>query len=165
MSNHEKGKGKSKRGRPSGYKPEFAEQARRLCSIKAFTDMELAQFFGCAVASIYNWKKEHPEFVDAIKSGKNDPDARVEAGLFERAIGYKCPETKVFLHEGKPVMVDMEKHYAPDPVAAIFWLVNRRPDRWKRNVDDSAGDDAVKKARQAKSLMQEMGDSVPAPDA
>lgn len=39
-----KGRKATKKGRPSGYKPEYAEQARKLCLLGA-TDQEIADFF------------------------------------------------------------------------------------------------------------------------
>ena len=56
------------RGVKSTYKPEYAEQARKLCLLGA-TDKELADFFGCNEATINNWKARRPDFLESIKEG------------------------------------------------------------------------------------------------
>lgn len=125
---------KQGRGRPSSYRQEFAEQAMKLCRLGA-TDRELADFFGVDVATIHRWKAAHVEFRDSLKAGKEKADAEVADKLFKRATGYSHPDTKFATFEGK--ITDAQeyvKHYAPDTIACIFWLKNRRPDLWRDKV-------------------------------
>lgn len=49
-------------GRPSAYKPEYAEQARKLCLL-GHTDAELASFFEVSEQTINAWKHAHPDFL------------------------------------------------------------------------------------------------------
>jgi hypothetical protein len=119
-----------KGGRPSDFKPEFVEQARRLCSLGA-TDHELAEFFGVDTRTIYRWKNIHRRFCQAVKVGKEKADERVERALFNRAVGYTYKSQKVFQYQGQIVRADIENHVPPDPGAAFNWLKNRRPDRWR----------------------------------
>lgn len=120
--------------RPSKYRKEFAEQATKLCRLGA-TDADMAEFFGVSESTINNWKNDHPEFLEALKSGKVEADATVADRLYQRAIGFQHEDVKVFMHEGAPVLVPLVKHYAPDTTAAIFWLKNRRPDLWRDKQD------------------------------
>lgn len=122
----------NKGGQPTKYRAVFCRQAEKLCLLGA-TDPELADFFGVCRATINNWKKAHPRFLDALKGAKNDADTRVERSLFERAIGYEHPEDKIFMFKAQPVVVPTTKHYPPDTTAGMFWLQNRQPARW-RNV-------------------------------
>lgn len=121
-------------GRPSKYKPEFAEQARKLCRLGAI-EKDLAEFFNVAETTIDNWKINHPEFLGALKNGKGFSDDRVERSLYERATGYTCPETKVLIVKGKVEKVEMFKHYPPDTTAMIFWLKNRKKEQWRDKQD------------------------------
>lgn len=123
---------KKKTGRPTAYKPEYAEIARRACLI-GFTDQELAELLDVTVRTLYNWKNEHEEFLQALKAGKEIADDRVERSLFERAAGYKVEAVKIFMPAGakEPVYAPYVEHHAPDTTAAIFWLKNRRPDEWR----------------------------------
>lgn len=117
-------------GRPTKYKPEYARMAYKHCLLGA-TDKELADLFEVEEKTINNWKAEFPEFLQALKAGKDDADAEVATKLYYRAKGYSHPEDKIFLHEGQPVIVATEKHYPPDTGAAIFWMKNRQRQKWR----------------------------------
>ena len=121
---------KLKAGQPTAYRPHFVEQAAKLCLLGA-TDMELADFFNVSLATIKNWKFHYPEFLAALKSGKSYSDERVERSLFHKAIGYSFDAEEVFQYQGEIVRAKVRKHVPPDTTAAIFWLKNRRKDRWR----------------------------------
>ncbi|AVR75854.1 terminase small subunit [Vibrio phage ValSw3-3] len=128
---------KSKVGVDTKYKPEYDDLAYKFCLLGA-TDKKLAEFFDVCEATINNWKHMFPSFLESIKKGKVVADGEVANSLFKRATGYVHPETKIATHEGQITdTLDVEKHYAPDPTAAIFWLKNRQPDQWrdKQEVD------------------------------
>ena len=115
----------------SKYLEEYDLQAEKLCKLGA-TDKELADFFGICEATINNWKKDFPSFLESLKSGKQLADAEVASKLYHRAIGYDHVDTKFATHEG--MITDQKeytKHYAPDTVAAIFWLKTRNPEKWR----------------------------------
>lgn len=122
----------TKAGRPTAYKAEYAEIARRACQI-GFTDQELAELLNVTVRTLYNWKSEHEEFLQALKAGKEIADDRIERSLFERAAGYRVEAVKIFMPAGakKPVYAPYIEHHAPDTAAAIFWLKNRKPGEWR----------------------------------
>jgi hypothetical protein len=117
-------------GRPSKFKDEFCEQAAKLCRLGA-TDQELADFFGVEVRTLYRWKSEHEAFCQALKAGKDSADERVERSLFARANGYEHDEVDIRVVGGEIVQTPIRKYYPPDTTAAIFWLKNRRPERWR----------------------------------
>ena len=132
-------------GRPSKYEPEFAQQAEKLAKL-GLTDKELAAFFEVEEKTLNNWKHEHPEFLQSLKDGKEMADARVVQKLFERAMGYEHPETKFFTVNKGDFVQEIEtrettKIYPPDVTAAIFWLKNRQPSRWrdKQETDMNIG--------------------------
>lgn len=127
-------------GRPSKYKPEYVAQVSKLCALGA-TDAEMADFFEVALSTFSLWKVQHQEFSDALKGSKAVADARVEAALYNRAMGYTHEETDIRVVDGAVVMTPIVKHYAPDTTAAIFWLKNRKPQEWrdKRETELSGG--------------------------
>lgn len=136
----EKNKGKHPGGRPTKYKPEYCLTVEYMARA-GMTDAQIAEKLGISEATITNWKKDYPEFLASLKAGKEDPDDLVERSLFERATGYQ--------HEvEKPMVVSMGKDngseveivkftesLAPDVTAQIFWLKNRRPDRWREKAE------------------------------
>lgn len=120
-------------GRPTSYKPEYDRMAFRHTLLGA-TDEQLADLFDVAVATIYNWKNEHPSFLEAVKAGKDDADAVVLESLYKRATGFTNDKaTKIFMPAGasEPVYAPYEEYFAPDPTSMIFWLKNRRPKQWR----------------------------------
>jgi len=116
-------------GRPSTYKPEFAEQAAKLCALGA-TDYELADFFGVNTLTIYRWKNSHEDFCKAVIVGKEHADERVERSLYNRAVGYTFESEKVFNDKGSIVRAPIKEHVPPDPGAAMNWLKNRKRRDW-----------------------------------
>ena len=130
-------------GRPSKYKPEYPEQAAKLCMLGA-TDAQLADFFSVAVSTISLWKVQHPEFSEAIKVPKAQADQCVEQSLYRRAMGYEHDETDIRTVGTKLVKTPIRKHYPPDTTAAIFWLKNRDPENWRDRVEHTgAGGGAI----------------------
>ena len=127
-----------KPGRPTDYRPEYAEQAKKLTLLGA-TDIELADFFQVAVSTISRWKVMQPEFSEALKVGKDAADERVAQSLYHRALGYSHPEVDIRVVEGQIVQTPLIKHYPPDTTAAIFWLKNRRKEEWRDKVDVDHG--------------------------
>jgi DNA-binding XRE family transcriptional regulator len=117
-------------GRPSSYRPEFAEQAYKLCLLGA-TDAEMAAFFGVSEQTINAWKQGQPEFLESITRGKSIADANVAERLYQRAMGYSHEAVKIFQYEGKPMVVPYTEHYPPDTQAVSLWLRNRQPAKWR----------------------------------
>jgi len=121
-------------GRPSKFKNEYVAQAQKLCKLGA-TDLEIADFFEVDVRTIYRWKGEHADFCQALKSGKDEADDRVERSLFAGANGYEHDEVDIRVVGGEIVQTPIRKLSPPDTTAAIFWLKNRRPAQWRDKQD------------------------------
>lgn len=144
-------------GRPTDYRPEFNEQARKLCLLGA-TDKELANFFDVDERTINNWKTQFPEFLQSIKDGKEHADAYVASRLFARACGYEHKAVKILTvadgnNSGSHVeQVPYIEKYPPDTAAAIFWLKNRRPDQWREKQTVEVVDNLTAEEREARVL-------------
>lgn len=135
-------KGCKTNGRPSLYKPEYAELAHNYCLLGA-TNPRLAELFGVSVTTIEAWLRTHKDFSSAVMEGRDAADANVARSLYHRALGYTHPEEKIFNNAGEVIRVETVKHYPPDTNAANLWLMNRRPDLWRDrkelNVNHSGG--------------------------
>ena len=121
---------KAKMGRPTAYKPEYAAQASKICRLGA-TDAQLADIFCVSIRTIENWKNKHEDFLHALKPGKDYADDLVERSLFQKAIGYEYDTVKIFNNNGAEMVVSYREKCVPDTTAAIFWLKNRRADKWR----------------------------------
>ncbi|MDE5589049.1 MAG: helix-turn-helix domain-containing protein [Acetatifactor sp.] len=70
------------------------------------TEVQIAENIGISARTLLNWKKKSIPIFLALKKGKEVSDFQVENALFKSAI------------EG-------------NVTAQIFWLKNRKPERWR----------------------------------
>lgn len=114
-------------------------------------DKQIAENIGCSVSTLCEWKNKFPEFSEALKKGKEVADYIVENELFEscktRTVTVKKPfKLKTVKVDGKKRLEEERIEYAEEQVvvpanvtAQIFYLKNRRPDKWKdRSVESIA---------------------------
>ena len=116
------------------YRPEYNDMARKLCLLGA-TDADVADFFGVAKYTIWKWRKDYPEFAEAMDAGRVVADANVVNRLYMRAIGYSYTEQKPVSAKGDVKIVEINKHMPPDVTACIFWLKNRQRHKWRDRYD------------------------------
>ena len=117
--------------RPTKYDEKMNQQVYKLCLLGA-TDKQIADFLDISESTFNEWKKLYPILSESIKKGKEIADANVASKLYHRAIGYEHPETITASFQGQITdKMEVVKHYAPDPTAAIFWLKNRQPKQWR----------------------------------
>lgn len=95
--------------KPTAYREEYVEQARKLCLLLGATDVDLANFFGTTDRTVRTWKTKHPEFAAAVEAGKAKADIEIAQSLYNRALG-------------------------GSEVACIFWLKNRQPAKWREKT-------------------------------
>lgn len=127
---------------PTKYNSAYHDDWAWSLAIKGADDNEIAEAFGVSVRTIHRWKKEYDSFEQALMSGKDQADAKVEKKLYERAIGYKYTETEKVLEmdadgNRKPLKVrTIEKQCPPDVLAQMYWLNNRKSSQYKRNPEN-----------------------------
>lgn len=139
-------------GRKSSFKQEYIQLAENYALLGA-TDAEMADFFGVSEQTLNTWKKKYPEFLESLKKGKAVADANVASRLYSRAIGYDAKATKFATNEGKITdKVEYIEHYPPDTTAAIFWLKNRQPGKWR---DKKEVENQVKLSDELESMSDE----------
>ena len=83
-------------------------------------------------------EKAYPEIAEALKRGKEVVDILVENALLKRALGYRYDEITREIAmsadgeaNGLAVTKVVTKEVQPDVTAQIFWLKNRKPDKWR----------------------------------
>ena len=57
------------------------------------SDAQIAKNIGINVSTIYDWKRQHPEFLNAFKKGKQVVNVELENALFKKAVGAKTTTT------------------------------------------------------------------------
>jgi len=70
------------------------------------TDEQIAGNIGIVTSTLYEWKNKYSEISEALKKGKEIVDYEVENSLLKKAL-------------------------SGDTTAIIFWLKNRRPNKWR----------------------------------
>ena len=115
------------------------------------TDEQIAHNMNISCSTFYKYKNEYSEITESLKKGKEVVDYEVESSLLKKAFGYNA---KVLKHikvkkadyndEGYKVnereeIVEVydEVHIPADVTAQIFWLKNRKPDKWREKQQEA----------------------------
>lgn len=110
------------------------------------TDEQISKNIGISRKTLAEWKNRFSDICDTLKKNKEVADIEVENALHKRAVGYKTVEQRVEESEkdGKKI-ITISKEVAPETAAAIFWLKNRQPNKWrdKHDVNASVVEDTV----------------------
>ena len=75
------------------------------------THEQIAQRMGIGRSTLYKWKMKYPQIAEALRRGREVTDCLVEKALLEKALG-------------------------GDLRAQMYWLNNRRAERWAANPGD-----------------------------
>lgn len=110
----------------------------------SYTD--IANKIGISNGALVNWRTKYPEIANALKSGREIVDYKVENALLKSALGYTTQESKVtILMRGSKVVEKttetLTKEQAPNVLAIQTWLYNRLPNKWKNTRNRSLIDE------------------------
>lgn len=105
------------------------------------TDEQLAHNCGINPGTLYDWKKRFPKISEALKKGKEVVDIQVENALLKRALGYEYQEERIEKTDNGTKVTQTLKHVPGDTTAQIFWLKNRRLDKWRDKPANEANAD------------------------
>jgi hypothetical protein len=111
-------------------------EAVRGWSMQGSTDIEMMEMLGVSKDTFYKWKKEKPQFKEAVKRGKDIANGELLNAAFRQAKGYYQTVTepmKVRLDDGSEVieMVTYDKFIPANNTMAIFMMKNRMPEHYK----------------------------------
>lgn len=121
------------------------------------TDSDIARKIGVVLSTFYDWKSRFPEISEALKRGKAPVDFEVENTLLKSALGFTVTVKEPIKVKKKTVKngvgtieeehieyADREIYVKPDTTAQIFWLKNRKPDKWRdKPTSETANDDPL----------------------
>ena len=134
-SKSSKPKRKKKRANRTSYKDWLSEDKLLLLEGWArdgLSDEQIAHNIGIRRETLWDWKKKHDNISNSLKKGKEVVDFLVENALLKNALGFKYEEN-VVTRDGE--IINVEKFQAPNTVAQIFWLKNRKPDKWRDRIE------------------------------
>ena len=105
------------------------------------TNDQIAHNIGVSGRTFAEWISRFSAISSALKKGKAPVDIQVENSLLKRALGYDYEETITEIVElagGKQrkQIRKVSKHMPADTTAQIFWLKNRRPDKWRDKIEN-----------------------------
>lgn len=91
---------------------------------------------GISRSTLTEWRKKYPSISDALKSGREVPDRKVENSLYKSCVGYYYDEYVEEIHvlpDGREEKIKKrhKRYYQPSITAIIFYLKNRCPDKWR----------------------------------
>lgn len=109
---------------------------------------QIAEQLGIANSTFYEYKNKHSELSDALKKGQEVIDVMVENALLKSALGYEYEEDAI----GKDGVYTLKKVAHPNTTALIFWLKNRRPNKWRDKQEFEHGGDINIKVALPKGL-------------
>ncbi len=126
-----------KNGRPSKFdkcRDKILEMARF-----GMTEQQIVNILEIDKSTLTKWKQKNESFFTSLKDQKYLADVEVERSLFEKAKGYQHEDVHFSNHMGHVTATPYIKKYAPSDTAAIFWLKNRQPSKWrdKTEVDNN----------------------------
>lgn len=129
-------------GRPPKKTKDKLNTAVRMAEF-GFTDAQIAYCIDVDRTTVCNWKKENPDFFNSLKTAKAQADDKVEKSLFKRALGFSYTEVQKTVNAAGIITKEttIRKRVAPDTIACIFWLKNRRPEQWREKPEAQEGED------------------------
>ena len=117
------------------------------------TDEQIADKIGISRSTLNEWKKKFPDISDTLKKGKEVVDYEVENALLKRALGYSyeevTKEAQLNPRTGKyelAITKVVTKEIVPDTTAQIFWLKNRKPDKWRDKMKETESEETGENA-------------------
>lgn len=129
--------------------------AHRLNAVKKWrnegdTEETIAKKLGISYKSLDNYKKQHPEFLEALDKDIDDLVGQIEQSLLQQAIGFD--EVKIIEEfDGENNLIKKTKQTikkAGNVTAAIFILKNRMPDVYSDKIEIKGDTDILKQIKE-----------------
>ena len=127
----------SKGGRKSKYDPATTPAKAEEFARELLTDAQLCAKLGISYETFYQWQKKHPEFMEAVKRGKQEANRDLVEVMKKSAKGYYVEEeeTTVYLDKDKQPKsynkVVKKRYIPPSTTTQIFLAKNRMPEDFR----------------------------------
>ena len=120
---------------------------------EGLTEDQIAHNIGICRDTLNDWKNRFSGISDALKKGKAPVDYEAENALLKKALGFTVRVKKPIklrtrkqlggketIEEERVEYAEEEIYIPPDVAACIFWLKNRRPDKWSDRPKTPGGE-------------------------
>ena len=101
------------------------------------TEEQICKNLSISKSTMNEYKKQHQDFLNALKKGKEVAITEVENALYKRALGYDFEEVKTSIRmiDGKETKYTEKtrKHIPPDVGACAILLKNKDRGNWSDN--------------------------------
>jgi hypothetical protein len=133
-------------------KSKWPEVQSKLLLVEAWArdglfEIQIAKNLRISKATFEVYKKEHQDFKDALRVGKEVADVVMENAMYKRGTGYTYDEVTTEITTttaGKELarkVRKVTKHVPADPSTGMWWLCNRKADTWRQRQREQAGSD------------------------
>ena len=126
-----------KAGRKTKYDPETTPAKAEELAKDLLTDAQIYAKLGITHETFYQWQKAHPEFLEALKRGKQEANRDLVEVMKKSAKGYfvEEEETVVYLDRDKQPKsyskVVKKRYIPPSTTTQIFLAKNRMPEDFR----------------------------------
>ena len=105
---------------------------------------QIANNMGIGLTTLKEWRKKEPTIQSTLKKGREVADYEVENALFKRAVGYtiQINEQKID-KDGCVHDLVRDVHISGDTTAQIFWLKNRKSDKWRDKIEINKQENSI----------------------
>lgn len=119
-------------GQPKKITRKVMEQILTMLA-HGLTEVQIAEILKLNRVTVWRAKQER-QFCNMVLRAKDEADLQVVKSLYLRATGYTHPEEKLFCHEGEIIRAETQRHYPPDVGAITLWLINRKREEWRKEI-------------------------------
>ncbi|MDH7555252.1 MAG: hypothetical protein QHH74_16555 [Spirochaetota bacterium] len=114
----------------SKWEDSYIDKVYEMCKLGS-NDQLLAIALDVSPTTIAKWKRNKPEFREAIEKAKAKVNHQVAVAFYLSCIGYDYEETETLESaDGKISVKTIKKHKCGDPIAQYRYLTLRQRDEW-----------------------------------
>lgn len=125
------------------WEERFTEKARQFICFGA-TDEVLALAFDVSLSTISKWKRDYPEFLEAVNNEKLKVDTLIGFAFYRCATGYEYKEKRITNHANGTVTEEtFIKHQPGNAWAQLKWLQLRQREIWGEDKGMGTGNTTI----------------------